>query len=206
VSPYRLLEKIGLGDLIIVTAELAGVGSGNTFGSVRGEASSDNEIVSLAGEIAEDMRRNFGVESAALGPAFDLSASLTTSPEAYRYLMAGDFSLHDRNWIEAYDAISQLVEAGTDLPDAHYLMGEILGGAPCMREMLEDIGQVAPTDATSEGDRLPSRVHLACGARACRAGRPQRSRDPARASLRSDASHGVGWEKPGGGSPAASGS
>jgi non-specific serine/threonine protein kinase len=116
-------QVIRNGDRIIVTAELADVDSGNTFGSIRGEANSDDEVFSLAGTIAEDVRRNLGVDEDTLGSAFDLSESLTASPEAYGYFNAGSFSLHDRNWDEAIDLYSRAVRIDPTFALAYYRKG-----------------------------------------------------------------------------------
>ncbi len=81
------------GDHMILTAELADVGTGNTLGSIKKEAASSSELFALAEAIADDVRKRLGVREGA-GERFDLATSLTDSPEAYRQYAAGELALH----------------------------------------------------------------------------------------------------------------
>jgi serine/threonine protein kinase/tetratricopeptide (TPR) repeat protein len=90
------------GDRMILAAELVDVQSGNTMGSLRREAASGSELISLANAIAAEVRHQLHVEPAGMdAEAFDLARALTSSPEAYRRYAAGELAFHQALWTDA---------------------------------------------------------------------------------------------------------
>jgi len=83
------------GERVTLAAELVDVASGKTSASLKREAGSSAELFELAGSIATEIRRRLGAPAAGTGATpFDLAASLTSSPDAYRQYAAGELELH----------------------------------------------------------------------------------------------------------------
>ena len=92
----QILRK---GDGVLLTAEVVDVESGERRGSVKEEASSSEEVFALAGALSDSVRRQLGVDRRRTG--YDLSRSLTDSPEAYRHFNAGELAMHQRDFMLA---------------------------------------------------------------------------------------------------------
>ncbi len=114
-------QILASGEMMILTAELVDVASGNTLGSVKREAGSSDELFALAGSIAADVRDRLGV--GANTREFDLAGTLTDSTEAYRQYVAGELALHTSRWTEAAEHFEAALRLDPTFAWAYYRLG-----------------------------------------------------------------------------------
>jgi tetratricopeptide (TPR) repeat protein len=107
-------------DRLLLTAELVDVGSGNTLGSMRAEGRGKSDLFAMAGKVATDVHGKLGGGQVQEGLAIDLAQSLTDSPEAYRFYVAGELALHERRFAEAIEQLQQAIQRDSTFALAYY--------------------------------------------------------------------------------------
>jgi tetratricopeptide (TPR) repeat protein/TolB-like protein len=105
---------------LLLTAELVDVASGNTLGSMRAEGRGKSDLFAMAGEIATEVYGKLGGDRVEEGLAIDLAQSLTDSPEAYRFYVAGELALHERRFEEAIEQLTQAIRSDPTFALAYY--------------------------------------------------------------------------------------
>jgi tetratricopeptide (TPR) repeat protein/tRNA A-37 threonylcarbamoyl transferase component Bud32 len=114
----QILQK---GGRLLLTAELADVKTGNTLGSLKKEAASEDDLFALAGGIAEEVRARLVAEEApAATEAVDLTEILTDSPQAYRYYALGEVALNRQEWVEAGVQFDRAIREDPTFAMAYY--------------------------------------------------------------------------------------
>ncbi|MEE8367439.1 MAG: serine/threonine-protein kinase, partial [Thermoanaerobaculia bacterium] len=88
-------------ELLLLTAELVDVASGNTLGTMRAEGAGKSALFAMAGEIATKVSGQLSVGQVDEGLAIDLAHSLTDSAEAYGLYAAGQLAVNERRFEEA---------------------------------------------------------------------------------------------------------
>jgi len=109
------------GDRLLLTAELAEVKTGNTLGSLKKEVASEDDLFSLAGDIADEVRIRLEAEEApSASPEVDLAEMLTNSPQAYRNYALGEVALNRQEWSEAVENFDRALREDSTFAMAYY--------------------------------------------------------------------------------------
>ncbi len=112
---------------IVLTAELVDVHTGNTIGSRRHDAANEDELFALAGDVANEVRRELGVTTGGgAADGFDLARTLTASPDAYRDYAAGELALHHQEFEEAAEHFAAAIRRDESFAMAYFQMAQAL--------------------------------------------------------------------------------
>lgn len=108
---------------LTLTAELVDVASGRTLGSVRRDASSLDELFTLASVVASEVRNKLGIVVEDSRAPLDLAHTMTGSREAYRQFVAGEVMFHQLRFADAADRYQQAVRMDSTFAFAHFRLG-----------------------------------------------------------------------------------
>ncbi len=111
-------------ELLLLTAELVDVASGNTLGSMRAEGAGKSDLFAMAGEIATEVSGQLGPGRLEEGLAIDLAQSLTDSPEAYRVYAAGQVALNETRFEDAIEQLKQAIQHDPTFALAYFELGK----------------------------------------------------------------------------------
>jgi len=148
------------GEGVLLNVEVVDVASGERRGSLTEKAASAEEVFELAGALGDAVRRQLGVDA---GGAFELSRSLTDSPEAYRDFNAGELAMHQRDFSLARTFFQRAIESDPTFAMAWFRLGMTSDWLN-----LPD-GTRAFEQALAHVDRLSERWRAVCVAAAARA-------------------------------------
>ncbi len=111
-------------ELLLLTAELIDVASGNTLGSMRAEGAGKSDLFAMAGEIATEVSAQLGAGRLEEGLAIDLAHSLTDSAEAYGLFAAGQLALNEFRFEDAIEQLTQAIRRDPTFALAYFELGK----------------------------------------------------------------------------------
>ncbi|MEE8366837.1 MAG: tetratricopeptide repeat protein, partial [Thermoanaerobaculia bacterium] len=110
-------------EMLLLTAELVDVVSGNTLGTMRAEGAGKSALFAMAGEIATEVSGHLSVGQVDEGLAIDLAHSLTDSAEAYGLYAAGQLAVNERRFEEAIAQLEKAIRIDPTFALAYYELG-----------------------------------------------------------------------------------